>query len=55
MIKETAPNGEAGANGTPETGASNGVKDDSKAATKVSVRCVLATGSVDLKVKVFAS
>lgn len=55
LIKETAPNGEAGANGTPETGASNGVKDDSKAATKVSVRCVLATGSVDLKVKVFAS
>jgi platelet-activating factor acetylhydrolase IB subunit alpha len=34
--------------------AANGAKED-PAATKMSIRCVLATGSVDLKVRVFAS
>ncbi|KAJ6016026.1 hypothetical protein N7540_010617 [Penicillium herquei] len=51
LMKDTGANGDAGANGT----SSNGVKDDPNAANKMSIRCVLATGSVDLKVKVFAS
>ncbi|KAJ5733908.1 Nuclear distribution protein nudF 1 [Penicillium malachiteum] len=51
LMKDTGANGDAGANGT----ASNGVKEDPNAANKMSIRCVLATGSVDLKVKVFAS
>ncbi|KAJ5231800.1 uncharacterized protein N7469_006388 [Penicillium citrinum] len=50
LIKDT---GDDGTNGNADT--ANGAKDDSKAASKMSIRCVLATGSVDLKVKVFAS
>ncbi|KAJ5730762.1 uncharacterized protein N7483_005270 [Penicillium malachiteum] len=51
LMKDTGANGDAGANGT----SSNGAKEDPNAANKMSIRCVLATGSVDLKVKVFAS
>ncbi|KAJ5570602.1 Nuclear distribution protein nudF 1 [Penicillium hispanicum] len=50
LIKDSSANGEP--NGTAE---SNGAKEDAKAASKMSIRCVLATGSVDLKVRVWAS
>jgi platelet-activating factor acetylhydrolase IB subunit alpha len=55
LIKDSSANGAAGANGSAEPAASNGTKDDPNAASKMSIRCVLATGSVDLKVRVFAS
>lgn len=45
-VPVAATNGE---NGTP----SNGLKKDE--ASKVSIRCVIATGSVDLNVRIFAS
>ncbi|KAJ6189751.1 hypothetical protein N7519_004659 [Penicillium mononematosum] len=48
LVKDAGAN--EGANGTEV--ASNGAKED---ATKMSIRCVLATGSVDLKVRVFAA
>jgi platelet-activating factor acetylhydrolase IB subunit alpha len=48
VLKEAPPvNGENGA-------VTNGVKKDDPA-SKVSIRCVIATGSVDLNVRVFAS
>jgi platelet-activating factor acetylhydrolase IB subunit alpha len=48
VVKEALPiNGENGA-------VTNGVKKDDPA-SKVSIRCVIATGSVDLNVRVFAS
>ena len=50
LIKEANVNGEAGPNGTTE---SNGAKEDP--ASKMSIRCVIATGSVDKTVRVFAS
>jgi platelet-activating factor acetylhydrolase IB subunit alpha len=50
LIKDTGANGE-GANSTADSGA-NGAKE---AANKMSIRCVVATASVDLKVKVYAS
>jgi platelet-activating factor acetylhydrolase IB subunit alpha len=49
LIKDTGASETA--NGTE---AVNGAKEDPNA-TKMSIRCVLATGSVDLKVRVFAS
>ncbi|KAJ5744221.1 Nuclear distribution protein nudF 1 [Penicillium manginii] len=52
LIKDTGVGGDDGANGT---NTANGTKDDPNAAYKMSIRCVLATGSVDKKVKVFAS
>ncbi|KAJ5482963.1 Nuclear distribution protein nudF 1 [Penicillium diatomitis] len=52
LIKESHANGTAGANGE---GQSSTAKDDPNAAHKMSIRCVLATGSVDKKVRVFAS
>ncbi|KAJ5976261.1 Nuclear distribution protein nudF 1 [Penicillium waksmanii] len=52
LIKDTGASGDDGANGTDTA---NGTKEDPNAASKMSIRCVLATGSVDLKVKVFAS
>ena len=52
LIKESNTNA---ANGSAEATPSNGAKDDPNAASKMSIRCVLATGSVDLKVRVFAS
>ncbi|KAJ5125285.1 hypothetical protein N7448_004613 [Penicillium atrosanguineum] len=51
LIKDSGAKGEA--NGAEGAG-SNGVKEDPTAG-KMSIRCVLATGSVDLKVRVFAS
>jgi platelet-activating factor acetylhydrolase IB subunit alpha len=48
LIKDTKAS--TAANGTE----ANGAKEDPNA-TKMSIRCVLATGSVDLKVRVFAS
>ncbi|CEO59831.1 Putative Nuclear distribution protein PAC1 [Penicillium brasilianum] len=53
LIKDS--NGAAGANGSADSATANGAKDDPNAASKMSIRCVLATGSVDLKVRVFAS
>ncbi|CAG8905910.1 unnamed protein product [Penicillium egyptiacum] len=50
LVKDAGAN--EGANGTEV--ASNGAKEDPNA-TKMSIRCVLATGSVDLKVRVFAA
>jgi platelet-activating factor acetylhydrolase IB subunit alpha len=50
LIKDT---GAEDANGV-EAGKSSVAKEDPNA-TKMSIRCVLATGSVDLKVRVFAS
>ncbi|KAJ5174328.1 Nuclear distribution protein nudF 1 [Penicillium canariense] len=55
LIKDSNANADSGANGSAEPAASNGAKEDSNAASKMSIRCVLATGSVDLKVRVFAS
>ncbi|KAJ5379841.1 Nuclear distribution protein nudF 1 [Penicillium cataractarum] len=55
LIKESSANGAAGTNGSAESSTANGAKDDPNAASKMSIRCVLATGSVDLKVRVFAS
>ena len=53
MVKDAGANeGAKGANGAEA--ASNGAKVDPNA-TKMSIRCVLATGSVDLKVRVFAA
>lgn len=53
LIKETNTNGEAGSNGTTESSAPSGSKEDP--ASKMSIRCVIATGSVDQTVRVFAS
>lgn len=53
LIKDGGVNGEA-ANGASGA-APNGVKEDPSAGNKVSIRCVVATGSVDLNVRVFAS
>ncbi|OJJ40280.1 hypothetical protein ASPWEDRAFT_47150 [Aspergillus wentii DTO 134E9] len=52
LIKDGGASGENGANGASP---SNGVRDDPKAPSKVSIRCVIATGSVDYNVRVFAS
>lgn len=54
LIKDGGVNGEAAANGASGE-APNGVKEDTNAGNKVSIRCVLATGSVDLSVRVFAN
>ncbi|KAL1988362.1 hypothetical protein VTN96DRAFT_10045 [Rasamsonia emersonii] len=49
-------NGESGANGlsTPTSVTTNGKKEDSGGGGK-GIRCVIATGSVDLNVRIFAS
>ncbi|KAJ5082936.1 hypothetical protein N7532_011979 [Penicillium argentinense] len=53
LIKDAGANGDAGANSSAD--AANGPKEDPNTPAKMSIRCVLATGSVDLKVKIFAS
>ncbi|KAF7115791.1 hypothetical protein CNMCM5793_003431 [Aspergillus hiratsukae] len=56
LIKDAGTNGESETNGTPAaTGAANGVKPDPNSANKISIRCVIATGSVDRKVRIFAT
>ncbi|KAJ9203127.1 hypothetical protein DTO166G4_5539 [Paecilomyces variotii] len=52
MLKDAAANGEASTNGS-STPVTNGAKKDDP--NKLAIRCVIATGSVDLSVRVFAS
>lgn len=55
LVKDGGLSTDPGANGASGSTAPNGVKEDPNAASKVSIRCVLATGSVDLSVRIFAS
>jgi platelet-activating factor acetylhydrolase IB subunit alpha len=60
MIKDSGTvNGDASANGTA-TSTTNGItaggkNEDPGGGRKTGIRCVIATGSVDLNVRVFAS
>ncbi|KAL2001469.1 hypothetical protein VTN02DRAFT_1705 [Thermoascus thermophilus] len=57
LIKDGGMNGETGSNSaSTSTALTNGVKkEDSGGGGKLGIRCVIATGSVDLNVRVFAS
>lgn len=48
IVRDSQANGEAGQNGASTNGAS-------KSTAEVQTRCVIATGSVDLKVRIFAN
>jgi platelet-activating factor acetylhydrolase IB subunit alpha len=54
LLTDGAANGDTGSNGSAVAGSTNGVKKDDAGGGK-GIRCVIATGSVDLNVRIFAS